>query len=145
MNPQAAAQTHRDTAEEDRIAAEENASQLEAAFGPDMYAKYLVSKDLPLQCMEEDYAAARRSALLERRVEDAKAFKEQRANFAYKSSGMSATDMRTQLVDLLPQINARYRDLVDADDDVSCKICIEHEEKIRGMLIDYLLNRCSLF
>lgn len=115
-------------------AAEER--RLQHAFGPDLYADYLVCKDLPLQCKEEAYVGAREAALIGRRIEEVKALKEERAILAYKPTGVSAARMRALLANVLLRINVRYSDLVKADDDVSCEICVIYEDKIRKMLLD---------
>jgi hypothetical protein len=115
-----------------QAAAEEN--QLNVALSPELYADFLLCKVLPSQREEENYFEARKAALMERRIKDVKALEGKRAALGYKSSGISAADMRTRLIALLSGIEDRYSAHVAADDTISCEICVEYEGRIKAML-----------
>jgi hypothetical protein len=110
------------------------ANQLNVALSPELYADFLLCKVLPLQREEENYFEARKAALMERRIKDVKALEGKRAALGYKSSGISAADMRTRLIALLSGIEDRYSAHVAADDTISCEICVEYEGRIKAML-----------
>jgi Protein kinase domain len=99
-----------------------------------LYTEFLLCKDLPLQIREEEIVRLREAALVGKRIEEVKALKEQRAALGYKSSGVSAADMRTRLIALLDQIEYRYSELAALDDDDGCEICVEHERTIKNIL-----------
>ena len=112
---------------------------LQDALSAELYAEFTLCKDLALQCKDEELVEARQAAFLRKDIQAAKALSEQRIALGYTPNGMSAAQMRIQLTALLPRIDARYEDLIAADDInySHLEICVECQEQINLLLISY--------
>lgn len=106
------------------------------ALTPELYAEFLLCKDIPLlqQMRSEDLTIALRSALRERRIDDAKLLKEERVALGYKPSGTSATEMRTRLETLVSLFERRRTALNGAMAHTCSECCREHQSIICSLL-----------
>ena len=102
-----------------------------------LYAEFIRCWNIAQQSKYEELVQARRRALMEKKITDAMSLKTQLAALNYNPMGRTVQNMRAGLQRIAIAIDARYSELVDADnDDVGCDICV----KYRGM-IDIILAR----
>ena len=73
-------------------------------------------------------------ALMEKRYEDAKILKLQKAKPGYEISGAISDEVRPRLANLQILLTTRHEELATAEDIDSCKICGQFMEMIKKIL-----------
>ena len=104
-----------------------NEKKSESALSPQLYAEYIL-------CKNGRYDHAIACALKERRFEDAKALRNQKANSEHTTSEVLTDDIKLRLENLMIQLADRFEHLADNGDIDGCEICHKHQDMIRKIL-----------
>lgn len=91
-------------------------------------------KDLPFQELYEEFDDALASARREKRFTDVTALKQERSLLHYTPSSIRAPEMRLRLAKLKQELEGRYFQLVDEENDEGCVLCNEYIEKTQFLL-----------
>ena len=94
-------------------------------MSPELYEEFVICSEMPflLQRRSEHLTRSLLCALRERRIDDAKAFKEERAALGYTPCGVSASEMRGRLEFLVSQLERRNAQLAIAMDHGGSNCC----------------------
>jgi hypothetical protein len=101
---------------------------------PELYTEFQFLKSLPLQHLDEQISRAISCAFKERRTEDVKPLKDQRAALGYESAGVTAAEMRERLKALLEKIDDRYDYLAEREDEAGCEVCVDCQVMVFDIL-----------
>ena len=100
-----------------------------------LFMEFIQHWNLSQQCKYEELDQARKAAMKDKNIKVAVSLRDQIAALNYHPSGPSAADMRTHLESTALAIDARYFELVDADnDDLACEICLKYQTMIERIL-----------
>ena len=92
-------------------------------------------RDFPLVIKYEKYAQPLLVARKERRYEDVERLKAERAALRYTPpTRFTAAKMRSRLDDLSRQLEARFNDLSELEDDNGCVVCSAYIEKVQFLI-----------
>ena len=91
-------------------------------------------KDLPIQELYEEFDDALIPARREKRFADVAALKQERSLLHYTPSSIRAAEMRSRLAKLKQELESRYFQLVDEENDEGCILCNEYIEKTQFLL-----------
>ena len=104
-----------------------NDKKSESALSPELYAEYIL-------CKNGRYDHAIACALKERRFQDAKALRNQKAKSEYTTSEVLTDEIKLRFENLVTQLANRFEQLADNGDIEGCEICYNHQGIITKIL-----------
>ena len=112
-------------------------TRLIAAMSISYHNEAMLCRDIVRQRKDEEFVSLINVARRERRLNDVKAYKEQRFQEKYTPSTVSSEDMASRLRTLLNNLESRYDELADKEDDDACLIVSERLDELKVIMSEY--------
>ena len=112
-------------------------ARLIAAMSQGYHNEAMLCKDIVRQRKDEELLSMINVARKERKLNDVMSYKEQRLAQNYIPSNISSEDMASRFSTLLKNLESRYDELADREDDDACLIVSERLDELKVIMSEY--------